>query len=161
MKIMALSGSKGDCVAFGEYLCVNVWLYWLKYGYELDVSVMVYYVRNEFVEVLRSGSYQVNCLFAGFDKLKNEFELYFMDYLVMCYWVNIGGYGYGGMFCLLLFDKYWVLNMLRVQVMDLVDLCVGEVCERLVIASTDYLVKIVDKNGCEMIVYDVIDWLKK
>jgi|TARA_B000000477_G_C5931719_1_gene159767 20S proteasome subunit beta 4 len=65
------------------------------------------------------------------------------------------------MFCLSLFDKHWVPNMSRAQAMDLVDLCVGEVCERLVTAPTDYLVKIVDKNGCETIVYDATDRLKK
>jgi 20S proteasome subunit beta 4 len=160
-KIMALSGPKGDCVAFGEYLRANVRLYRLKYGHELDVSATAHYARNELAEALRSGPYQVNCLLAGFDKLKNEPELHFMDYLATCHRVNTGGHGYGGMFCLSLFDKHWVPNMSRAQAMDLVDLCVGEVCERLVTAPTDYLVKIVDKNGCETIVYDATDRLKK
>ena len=160
-KIMALSGPKGDCVAFGEYLRANVRLYRLKYGHELDVSATAHYARNELAEALRSGPYQVNCLLAGFDKWKNEPELHFMYYLATCHRVNTGGHGYVVMFCLSLFDKHWVQNMSRAQAMDLVDLCVGEVCERLVTAPTDYLVKIVDKNGCETIVYDATDRLKK
>ena len=92
--------------------------------------------------------------------LKSE-SRHFMDYLATCHRVNTGGHGYGGMFCLSLFDKHWVPNMSRAQAMDLVDLCVGEVCERLVTAPTDYLVKIVDKNGCETIAYDATDRLKK
>ena len=52
-------------------------------------------------------------------------------------------------------------NMSRAQAMDLVDLCIAEVIERLVTAPTDYLVKIVDKNGCEVIKYDATERLKK
>ena len=59
-------------------------------------------------------------------------ELHFMDYLATRHRVNSGGHGYGGMFCLSLFDKHWVPNMSRAQAMDLVDKCVAEVAERLV-----------------------------
>lgn len=159
-KVMAMSGPKGDCVAFGEYLKANVRLYRLKHGHELDTKAVSHYARNEMAQALRSGPYQVNTLLAGYDEGQGP-SLYFMDYLATGHKVNSAGHGYGGMFCLSLFDKHWVPNMSRAQAMDLVDLCISEVIERLVTAPTDYLVKIVDKNGCEVIKYDAAERLKK
>lgn len=160
-KIMALSGPKGDCVAFGEYIAANVRLYRLKHQHELDVSATAVYARNELARALRSGPYQVNCLLAGVDEKTGAPELHFMDYLATGHKVNSAGHGYGGMFCLSLFDKHWVPNMSRAQAMDLVDKCVAEVTERLVTAPTEYLVKIVDKNGVETIEYDATTRLSK
>ena len=158
-KIMATSGPRGDCVAFSEYVAANVRLYRLKYQHELDVKATAHYARNELATALRKGPYQVNALLAGVDA--NGPELYFMDYLATCHRVNTGGHGYGGMFCLSLFDKHWIPNMSRTQAMELVDLCVAEVCERLVTAPTEYLVKIVDKKGVEVIEYDATERLAK
>ena len=158
-KVLAISGPRGDCVAYGEYLKANIRLYRLKYQHSLDTAACAHYARNELATALRSGPYQVNCLLAGYDEGIGP-ELYFMDYLATSHKVNTGGHGYGGMFCLSLFDKHWVPNMSRGQAMDLIDLCVGEVCERLVTAPTDYLVKIVDKNGVETIKYDANERLK-
>ena len=159
-KLFALSGPKGDVSNFGEFVKCNLNLYRLKNGRSLSTSAAAYWTRNELAKALRSGPYQVNGLFAGYDDQSGP-ELYFLDYLATMHKVNSSGHGYGGMFSLSLFDKHWVPNMSRAQAMDLVDLCVGEVCERLVTAPTDYLVKIVDKNGCETIVYDATDRLKK
>ena len=58
------------------------------------------------------------------------------------------------MFCLSLFDKHWKPNMTRAEADDLVDKCIAEVRERLVTAPTKYHVKIVDKNGTSMSLYD-------
>ena len=159
-KMLALSGPKGDRVAFGEYIRANVRLYRLQHQHELDVSATAHYARNELAKALRSGPYQVNCLLAGVDARTGAPELHFMDYLATRHRVNSGGHGDGGMFCLSLFDKHWVPNMSRAQAMDLVDKCVAEVTERLVTAPTEYLVKIVDKSGVETIEYDATTRLK-
>jgi len=159
-KILGASGPRGDCVAFAEYIAANVRLYRLKHSHELDTKATATYARNELATALRKGPYQVNTLLAGNDAGGGP-SLYFMDYLATCHRVNTGGHGYGGMFCLSLFDKHWVPNMSRAQAMELIDLCVAEVRERLVTAPSEYLVKIVDKNGVETIEYDSVERLKE
>ena len=104
--------------------------------------------RNELAKALRKGPYQVNGLFAGFDEEKGP-ELYFMDYLATMHKVNSSGHGYGGMFSVSLFDKYWAPNMSKAQAVDLVKKCVAEIQERLVVAPENFLVKFVGKNGIE------------
>ena len=58
------------------------------------------------------------------------------------------------MFCLSLFDKHWKPKMSRAEADVLVDQCIAEVRERLVTAPTKYHVKIVDKDGISMSLYD-------
>ena len=137
-KLMAMSGPKGDCVYFGEYIQANMKLY-------------------ELAESLRKGPYQVNILLAGYDADADEASLYFMDYLASCQKVNSGGHGYGGMFCLSLFDKHWKPRMSRAEAADLVDKCIAEVRTRLVTAPTKYHVKIVDKDGTHTTLYECVE----
>jgi len=99
---------------------------------------------------LRSGPYQVNGLFAGFDE-QNGPELFFLDYLATMHKVNSSGHGYGGMFSLSLFDKHWVPNMSKQQSLQLVRKCVAEIQERLVVAPEKFLVKFVGKDGIEQL----------
>ena len=147
-KLMAMSGPKGDCVYFGEYIQANM---------KLSTHAASSYTRNQLAESLRKGPYQVNLLLAGYDADVDEASLYFMDYLASCQKVNSGGHGYGGMFCLSLFDKHWKPRMTREEAGDLVDKCIAEVRERLVTAPTKYHVKIVDKDGTHTTLYDCVE----
>tara|TARA_B100000482_G_scaffold138000_1_gene101211 strand:- start:10 stop:636 length:627 start_codon:yes stop_codon:yes gene_type:complete len=156
-KLLAMSGPKGDCVYFGEYILANLKLYELRNGTKLSTHAATSYVRNTLAESLRSGPYQVNLLMAGYDANEDEASLYFMDYLASCQKVNSGGHGYGGMFCLSLFDKHWKPRMSREDAADLVDKCIAEVRTRLVTAPTKYHVKIVDKDGCHTTLYDCVE----
>ena len=153
-KLMAMSGPKGDCVYFGEYIQANMKLYELRNGLKLSTHAASSYTRNQLAESLRKGPYQVNILLAGYDADADEASLYFMDYLASCQKVNSGGHGYGGMFCLSLFDKHWKPKMNREEASDLVDKCIAEVRERLVTAPTKYHVKIVDASGTSVELYD-------
>ena len=51
------------------------------------------------------------------------------------------------MFSLSLFDKHWKPNLTREEAWDLVNKCIAEVRERLVVAPAMYTVKFVDKDG--------------
>lgn len=89
-KLMALSGPKGDCVYFGEYIQANMKLYELKNGCKLSTHAAANFTRNNLAEALRSGPYQVNILLAGYDPDEDECSLYFMDYLASMQKVNSG-----------------------------------------------------------------------
>jgi len=156
-KLMAMSGPKGDCVYFGEYIQANMKLYELRNGLKLSTHAASSYTRNQLAESLRKGPYQVNILLAGYDADADEASLYFMDYLASCHKVNSGGHGYGGMFCLSLFDKHWKPRMSRADAADLVDKCIAEVRTRLVTAPTKYHVKIVDEDGTHTELYDCVE----
>ena len=156
-KLLAMSGPKGDCVYFGEYILANLKLYELRNGTKLSTHAATSYVRNTLAESLRSGPYQVNLLMAGYDASEDEASLYFMDYMASTQKVNSGGHGYGGMFCLSLFDKHWKPRMSREDASDLIDKCIAEVRTRLVTAPTKYHVKIVDKDGCHTTLYDCVE----
>ena len=156
-KLMAMSGPKGDCVYFGEYIQANMKLYELRNGLKLSTHAASSYTRNQLAESLRKGPYQVNILLAGYDADADEASLYFMDYLASCQKVNSGGHGYGGMFCLSLFDKHWKPKMTRAEADVLVDTCIAEVRERLVTAPAKYHVKIVDKTGTSCTLYDCVE----
>ena len=156
-ELLALSGPKGDCVYFGEYVQANMKLYELRNGVKLSTHSCANFVRNQLAEALRKGPYQVNTLLAGYDKDTDSASLYFMDPYASMMKVNSGGHGYGGMFCLSLFDKHWVPGMTREAAAILVDKCIAEVRERLVTAPTKYHVKIVDENGTSCEVYDCVE----
>ena len=128
----------------------NLNLYRLKNGRELTTRAAANWTRNELAKALRSGPYQVNGLFAGFDE-QNVPELFFLDYLATMHKVNSSGHGYGGMFSLSLFDKHWVPNMSKQQSLQLVRKCVAEIQERLVVAPEKFLVKFVGKDGIEQL----------
>ncbi|CAL6319516.1 unnamed protein product [Bathycoccus prasinos] len=147
-KLFALSGPKGDVSNFGEFVKCNLNLYRLKNGRSLSTSAAAHWTRNELAKALRSGPYQVNGLFAGYDDQSGP-ELYFLDYLATMHKVNSSGHGYGGMFSLSLFDKHWVPNMSRAQSLELVKKCVAEIQERLVVAPEKFLIKIVSEKGVE------------
>ena len=147
-KVLALSGPKGDVSNFGEFVKCNLNLYRLKNGRALTTSAAAHWTRNELAKALRSGPYQVNGLFAGYDDHSGP-ELYFLDYLATMHKVNSSGHGYGGMFSLSLFDKHWVPNMSRAQSLELVKKCVAEIQERLVVAPEKFLIKIVSAKGVE------------
>jgi 20S proteasome subunit beta 4 len=147
-KLLALSGPKGDVSNFGEFVKCNLNLYRLKNGRALSTSAAAHWTRNELAKALRSGPYQVNGLFAGYDD-QNGPELYFLDYLATMHKVNSSGHGYGGMFSLSLFDKHWVPNMSKEQSLELVRKCVAEIQERLVVAPEKFLIKIVSEKGVE------------
>ena len=75
-KLMALSGPKGDCVYFGEYIQANMKLYELRNGSKLSTAAAANFTRNNLAEALRKGPYQVNILLAGYDADEDEPVLY-------------------------------------------------------------------------------------
>ena len=78
-KVLGLTGPKGDCVYFGEYVQANMKLYELRNGAPLSTRACAHFVRTSLADALRSGPYQVNVLLAGYDKESDEASLYFMD----------------------------------------------------------------------------------
>jgi hypothetical protein len=95
-KLMALSGPKGDCTYFGEYIQANMKLYELKNGAKLSTHAAANFTRNNLAESLRKGPYQVNILLAGYDADEGVCSLYFLDYMASMQKVNSGGGVFGG-----------------------------------------------------------------
>ena len=97
-KLMAMSGPKGDCVYFGEYIQANMKRYELRNGMKLSTHAAARTPGTNSPFGLRKGPCRWNLLLAG-TKAADE-AVSFMDYLASCQKVNSGGHGMAACICL-------------------------------------------------------------
>ncbi len=55
------------------------------------------------------------------------------------------------MFVLSLFDKLWHPNLTQAEALDMMEQGVAEVKRRLVVAPSNYVVKVIDANGIRVV----------
>lgn len=80
-------------------------------------------------------------------------ELYWFDYLAAMHKVKYAAHGYAANFCLSLLDKHYREDMSVDEAMDLMDMCFAQIRNRLVVSPPNFLVKIVDKDGCRLLAH--------
>mmetsp|Transcript_42460 Transcript_42460/g.51498 ORF Transcript_42460/g.51498 Transcript_42460/m.51498 type:complete len:194 (-) Transcript_42460:651-1232(-) len=148
-KIMGIVGEGGDTVNFSEFILANLSLYKHRNGINISTHAAANFTRGELATALRKGPYNVNLVLGGVDD--GVPSLYFMDYLSCLHKMNTCAHGYGGMFMTSLFDKHWTPGMSVDQVLDLVDKCIAEIKQRLVVAPPAFLIKICDKDGVRVL----------
>ncbi|XP_046858317.1 proteasome subunit beta type-2-like [Xenia sp. Carnegie-2017] len=145
--LMLVVGESGDTVQFAEYIEKNIQLYKMKNGYELSPHAAANFTRKELADYLRSRTpYQVNILFAGYDKQKGP-ELYFMDYLASQQKVPFAAHGYGAFFTLGILDRYYESDMSVNEAKSVIDRCIAEVQKRFLINMPKFIIRYVDKDG--------------
>ncbi|KAL1548619.1 Proteasome subunit beta type-2-A [Salvia divinorum] len=88
----------------------------------------------------------VNIILGGYEKDVGP-SLYFIDYIASLYKVGKAAFGYGSYFALSMMDRYYCRDMTIDEAIELVDMCIREIRSRLVVALTNFLIKIVDKDG--------------
>ncbi|CAD7703959.1 unnamed protein product [Ostreobium quekettii] len=145
-KVMALAGQPGDRSQFSEFIIANVRLYALRNSRRLSTHAVANFTRNELATSLRKKPYNANMLIAGYDESCGP-SLYWMDYLATLHKTNVAGMGYGSYFALSLFDRYAKVDMEEKEAVALMARGVQEVISRITVAPSDYVIKVVDKNG--------------
>mmetsp|Transcript_4708 Transcript_4708/g.6980 ORF Transcript_4708/g.6980 Transcript_4708/m.6980 type:complete len:202 (+) Transcript_4708:62-667(+) len=150
-KILAANGENGDRVQFTEYVKKNLSLYKLNQEKSATTHAAAHFIRGELATALRRRPYNTNLLLAGFDPESNSSSLYFMDYLASMQKVKFGAHGYGAYFSLSLMDKYHKEDLTRDEGLSIVKACINEIQKRLILNSSNFTVKVVDKDGIHVV----------
>lgn len=129
-----------------EFVIANVKLYALRNGTKLSTKSVAHYTRNELATALRKSPYHCNLLLAGYDESTGP-SLYWMDYLATLNKINTGGTGYGSYFVLSMFDKLWHPDVTEEEALDMMLKGIEEVKQRLVVAPSNFIIKVIDKQG--------------
>merc|ERR1712241_20993 len=146
--VMAVSGESGDTVQFAEFVAKNVQLYKMRNGYELCPAAAAAWTRRNLADYLRSRTpFMVNLNIVGYDKEKQECELYHMDYLAAAVKVNYAAHGYGGFFTTAILDAHYRKDMTQDEAYELFQDCVKEVQKRLILNLPNFAVQVIDKDG--------------
>jgi 20S proteasome subunit beta 4 len=150
-KLLAAAGPAGDRVQFCDFIQKNVTLYALRNGIPLSTHAAANFTRGELATALRSNPYEVNLLLGGFDK---EPSLYFIDYLANFQKLEFGCQGYAGYFLLGLLDKYYKKGLSLAEGKKLMKICIQQMKTRFVLNTVDFMVKIITKDGIQVISLD-------
>ena len=129
-----------------EFIIANVKLYALRNGTQLSTKSVAHYTRSELATALRKSPYHCNLLLAGYDESTGP-SLYWMDYLATLNKINTGGTGYGSYFVLSMFDKLWHPDVTEEEALDMMMKGIEEVKQRLVVAPSNFIIKVIDKQG--------------
>ena len=70
-----------------------------------------------------------------------------MDYLGAMQKMSFAGHGYANFFNISLLDRHYRPNMSREEVFDLLRKCFKELQTRFIVNFSDFVVKVIDKDG--------------
>lgn len=144
-KLLALSGEIGDRVQFGEYIRKNIHLYRLRSSIKLSTTAAAQFARQQLAYFLRQSPYNVNMMVAGCDE--GGASLFWVDYLASMVSVTKGAHGYAGYFVEGLLDRWCRDDMSEEEALEVLRKCKRELSNRFLVAQTDFIVKIVNKDG--------------
>lgn len=149
-KLFAAAGMPGDVSKFTEHVQRDVRLYNLRSGIPMTMSAVANFTRGQLARFLRRSPMQCNVLLAGYDENVGA-SLYSCDYLGTLHKLTCAAEGYAQYFVLSTMDRYWKKNMTRDEALALVQRCIQEVQQRLLINQPRFCVKIVGKDGVEVV----------
>ena len=151
---MGVSGPNCDLVNFSEYISKNLKLIELSNdGQKLSTHAQANFCRGELAKALRRGPYQVNIILGGYDE-KTGGSMYVMDYLGSCVKQNYGAQGYASNFCLSIMDRDWDEGMNEEQAVKVVEHCIQELKMRFLINQSNFIIKVIDKEGVRTLKFD-------
>eukprot|EP00698_Gefionella_okellyi_P008216 TRINITY_DN2025_c0_g1_i1.p1 TRINITY_DN2025_c0_g1~~TRINITY_DN2025_c0_g1_i1.p1 ORF type:complete len:215 (-),score=43.62 TRINITY_DN2025_c0_g1_i1:43-651(-) len=153
-KLLGWSGDGADAVQFCEFIQKNMNLYALQHDFTLTTAAAASFTRGELAQSLRKKPYQVNLLLGGYDKADGA-QMFFIDYLGSMHNMKTAGHGYGSFFTLSTMDRLWKPNMSREDGYKLIYKCIKELKVRFSINYPNFVVKVVSKDGIEVIPKDV------
>ncbi|KAH3687755.1 hypothetical protein WICPIJ_001262 [Wickerhamomyces pijperi] len=150
--LMAFTGESGDTVQFAEYIQANIQLYDIRENYELSPSAIASFTRNELAKSLRSRKpYQVNVLIGGYDTVKKETKLNWLDYLGTNIELPYAAHGYAAFYTTSLLDRHYREDLNTEEGLELLKLCVKELETRMPVDFKGLLVKIIDNDGVRVV----------
>eukprot|EP00762_Andalucia_godoyi_P004090 ANDGO_06326.mRNA.1 Proteasome subunit beta type-2-A len=149
-KAIAMSGEPGDRNQFGEYIQKNLKLHTIRSGLPVSTDAAANYIRGQLAKFLRQSPYQVNMLIGGFDEDVGP-SLYFMDYMASMHQMKATAQGYGSYFVLSTLDSQYREGMNFEQALEVINKCIREVKQRLVLNTPRFFVKVMDRNGVRIV----------
>lgn len=149
-KLLAAAGPVGDRYNFCEYVQKNIHLHELRTDVRMTTKAAANWTRIQLSEALRKGPYQVNLLMGGYDEGCGP-SLYFMDYLGSMHPMPIAAHGYGANFVLSTMDRGYKKDMTFEEGKHLMRECLRELDTRYMLHQTNWIWKVVDKDGCRVI----------
>lgn len=157
-KIMACGGPVGDRNNFSEYVQKNMALNSFRNNHLLSTKAAANWTRNQLAQSLRSRSpYQVSLLLGGWDKNVKEnggASLYYMDYMGALHPMEKAAHGYGAHFCLSTLDRHFHKDCTLAEAKETAKKCLHEIATRLVLNTTKFMWKVVDKDGVRVVSLD-------
>ena len=147
--MLAIGGEHSDVLVFGDYIQKNLAFLQYKNGYKLSTDDTAQFIRSEFAEAIRKGPYSVNCLLAGFEG--DEPRLYWLDYLGSVIETSKACHGYAEFLTSSILDTYESKDMTEEQGLKVIEKCLNTMKERFVISQSSFTIKIVRKNGIEIL----------
>ena len=152
---LSLPSPRPTPTPINRYISKNLKLYELSNdGVQLSTHAQANFCRGELAKALRKGPFQVNVILGGYDaKVPNGGSLYVMDYLGSCVKANYGAQGYASNFCLSIMDRDWDEGMTEEQAVTLVEKCIKELQMRFLINQSNFITKVIDKDGVRTLSY--------
>jgi len=153
--VMGVAGPNCDMVNFTEFISKNFKLYeHSNDSTPLSLHAQANFTRMELAKALRKGPYQVNVLLGGCDPKTNKSSLYWLDYMGALQEVNYGLQGHASNFCLSIMDREWKQGMSEQEALDIIEKCIKELQIRFLLNQTNFIVKVVDKEGIRIVKED-------
>lgn len=149
--IIAFTGESGDTTQFAEFIKVNVQLYGLREGYDMDSPEIASFIRHELATSLRSRKpYQVQALVGG---VKNGGEgfLSMIDYLGTRCDLPYAAHGYAAFYTMSLLDHHYKDDIDLDTGLKLLKLCEEELNKRMPMDFKGLNVKVIDKDGVKVV----------
>ena len=149
---MAIAGETCDRERFASYIWRTVDFQTYKNGYRLDLEATAQLTWTILAEALREGPYQTNALIGGIDE-DGEAKMYWLDYLGTIQRVTKGGHGYAGYFTASVLDNAYKGSMTKDEGLEAIRWCIKEMKERFLMDQPHYFVKVITKDGVEVLEY--------
>ena len=160
-RMIAVGGSNGSRVQFSTFVKANTNLDRIRHhGDSNTTPAVANWMRSTLAGALRSrgGAYEVNTLLAGFDdpapkdpSNKGGSHLYYMDYMGTLQDVPYACHGYGGTFVMALLDRHYRPDMNSQDAVNLLQTCVDEVKNRVMMSNNHFFCKAVSASGTEVV----------
>ena len=147
---MAISGETCDRERFSSYIQRNLDWHKYKHGYELDLESTAEFTRSELAYAIRNGPFSVNLLIGGYDTKAEKAKLFWLDYFGTLQEVTKGGHGYAGYFVSSVLDNCYKADMTIDEGIECMKKCVKELKTRFLISQTEFVLKIVTKDGTKV-----------
>lgn len=148
---IAYTGEAGDTTQFAEFVKVNVQLFGLREGYEMQSKEVASFIRHELSTSLRSRKpYQVQILLGGVDENDKGF-LSMIDYLGTRVDLPYAAHGYAAFYTMSLLDHHYKEDIDLETGVKLLKLCEEELTKRMPMDFKGLNVKVIDKNGIRSI----------
>lgn len=151
---MACSGPNSDLTNYTEFISKNIALYELSNdGVKLSPHAQANFARNELAKAMRRGPFQVNVLLGGYDTKTKESALYTLDYMGTLHKVDYGCHGYSSYFCSATMDRECKVgeDLDEEKAVSIIDKCIHALQARFMVDHSNFIIKVVDKDGIRVI----------